>query len=96
VQIEVRECLLSFGAESFVFQVAIQKYMKIKTYRIINLSVVWYGCETWSLIWREEIGLRVFGNRVLWRIFRPSERGMRKIHNEELSELYPYQISFGL
>jgi hypothetical protein len=25
VQIEVRECLLSFGAESFIFQVAIQK-----------------------------------------------------------------------
>ena len=25
-QIEVRECLLTFGAESFVFQVAIQKY----------------------------------------------------------------------
>jgi hypothetical protein len=25
LQIEVRECLLSFGAESFVFQVAIQK-----------------------------------------------------------------------
>ena len=24
-QIEVRKCLLSFGAESFVFQVAIQK-----------------------------------------------------------------------
>jgi len=24
-KIEVRECLLSFGAESFVFQVAIQK-----------------------------------------------------------------------
>jgi len=24
--IEVRECLLSFGAESFVFQVAIQKF----------------------------------------------------------------------
>jgi len=28
VQIEVRECLLSFGAESFVFQVAIQKLKK--------------------------------------------------------------------
>jgi len=26
VQPEVRECLLSFGAESFVFQFAIQKY----------------------------------------------------------------------
>ena len=25
-QIEVRECLLSFGAESFVFQVAIKKF----------------------------------------------------------------------
>jgi len=25
-QIEVRECLLSFGAESFAFQFAIQKY----------------------------------------------------------------------
>jgi len=25
-QIEVRECLLSFGAESFVLQFAIQKY----------------------------------------------------------------------
>jgi len=26
IQIEVRECLLSFGAGSFVFQFAIQKY----------------------------------------------------------------------
>ena len=26
LQIEVRECLLSFGAESFVFQFAIQKF----------------------------------------------------------------------
>jgi len=25
-KIEVRKCLLSFGAESFVFQVAIQKF----------------------------------------------------------------------
>jgi len=25
-QIEVKECLLSFGAESFVFQFAIQKF----------------------------------------------------------------------
>jgi hypothetical protein len=28
-QIEVRECLLSFGAESFVFQFAIQKLKDI-------------------------------------------------------------------
>ena len=28
-----------------------------------------YGCETWSLILREERRLRVFENRVLRRIF---------------------------
>jgi hypothetical protein len=28
-----------------------------------------YECETWSLILREEHGLRVFENRVLRRIF---------------------------
>jgi hypothetical protein len=35
------------------------------------LLVVLYGCETWSLILREEHGLRVFENRVLRRIFGP-------------------------
>jgi hypothetical protein len=33
--------------------------------------VVLYGCETWSLILREEQRLRVFDNRVLRRIFGP-------------------------
>jgi hypothetical protein len=33
--------------------------------------VVLYGCETWSLILREEDKLRVFENRVLRRIFGP-------------------------
>jgi hypothetical protein len=49
-----------------------------------------YGCETWSL--REEHRLRVFENRVLRRIFGP-KRGevmgdRRKLHNEELHNLY--------
>jgi hypothetical protein len=35
------------------------------------MPVVLYGCETWSLTSREEHRLRVFGNRVLRRIFRP-------------------------
>jgi hypothetical protein len=30
-----------------------------------------YGCETWSLTSGEELGLRVFENRVLRRIFSP-------------------------
>jgi hypothetical protein len=50
-----------------------------------------YGCETWSLILREEDRLRVFENRVL-RIFGPKrdeERGgWRKLHNEELHNVY--------
>jgi len=44
----------------------LSKYVKIKIYRTIILTVV-YGCETWSLILKEECGLRVFENRVLRR-----------------------------
>ena len=62
--------MLSFGAESFVFQFAIQK-LKINIYRTIILPVVLYECETWSLMLREEHWLRVFENRVLRRIFGP-------------------------
>jgi hypothetical protein len=51
-----------------------------------------YRCETWSLIFREEHRLRVFENRVLRRIFVPKRvevmRGWRKLHNEELHNLY--------
>jgi hypothetical protein len=54
--------------------------------------VVLYGCETWSLILREEQRLRVFENRVLKRIFgrnRDEVTGdWRKLHNEELHILY--------
>jgi len=53
--------LLSFGAESFVFQSA----------GTIILPVVLYGCVTWSLTVREERRLKVFENRVLRRIFVP-------------------------
>jgi hypothetical protein len=33
------------------------------------LPVVWYGCETWFALLRGEHRLRVFGNRVLRRLF---------------------------
>jgi len=56
------------------------------------LPVVLYGCETWSLTLREELRLRVFENRVLRRVFRPKRDEVtgewRKLHNEELSDLY--------
>jgi hypothetical protein len=53
---------------------------------------VLYGCETWSLTLREEHRLRVFENRVLWRIFGPMRDEVmgdwRKLHNEDLHNLY--------
>jgi len=56
------------------------------------MSVVLYGCETWSLTLTEEGSLRVFENRVLRRIFGPKRDGVtgewRKLHNEELNDLY--------
>jgi len=77
----VRECLLSFGAEPFVFQFAIQN-IKIKINRTIILPVVLCGCETWSITLREKRRLRVFENRVPRRIFGPKKgkgnRGVEK------------------
>ena len=49
----------------------LSKNLKIKIYRTIILSVVLYGCETWSLTLREKRRLRVFENRVLRRVFGP-------------------------
>jgi hypothetical protein len=61
-------------------------------HKTIILPVILYGCETWSLTLREEHRLRVFENRVLRRIFRPKRDEVtgewRKLHNEELRDLY--------
>jgi hypothetical protein len=55
------------------------------------LPVVLYGCETWSLTWREGRRLRVFEKRVLRRIFGPKrdevKKEKRKLLNEELNNL---------
>ena len=76
----------------------LSKNLKIKIYRTIILPMVLYGCKTWSLTLREERCLRVFENRVLRRIFgtrRDEVTGeWRKIHNEELNDLYPSSNNF--
>ena len=70
----------------------LSKNLKIKIYRSIILPVVLYVCETWSLILREERKLRVFENMVLRRIFGPRRNEVtgewRRLHNEELNDLY--------
>jgi hypothetical protein len=65
---------------------------EVKIYKTIILPVVLYGCETWSLILKEEQRLRVFGNRVLRGIFGPQRDEVtgewRKLHNGKLHNLY--------
>jgi hypothetical protein len=62
----------------------------------VIVRVVLYGCETWSLTLREEQRLRVFENRVLRRIFGPKREEAtgewRRLHNEELNDLYSSNI----
>jgi hypothetical protein len=83
--------MLPLGSEPFVFQFAIEKFKDQGMWNY-NLPVVLYGCETWLLTLREEHRLRVFENRVLRRIFGPKRDGLagewRKLHNEELNDLY--------
>jgi hypothetical protein len=56
------------------------------------LPVVLYGYDTLSLKLREEHRLRVFENRMLWRIFGPKRDEVtgewKKLHNKELRDLY--------
>ena len=70
----------------------LSKNLKIRIYRTIILPVVLYGCETLSLTLREEHRLRVFENMVLRGLFGSKRDGVtgewRKLHNEELSDLY--------
>jgi hypothetical protein len=49
----------------------LSRNVKVKIHKIIILPVALYGCETWSLILREEQRHSVFENRVLRIIFGP-------------------------
>jgi hypothetical protein len=77
--------------QKFLSSRLLSKNVKIRIFKTIVLPVVLYGCETWSLILREEHRLRVLENRML-RIFGPKGDEVmgewRKLHNEELHDLY--------
>jgi hypothetical protein len=65
----------------------LSKNINIKIYRNIILPVVLCGCKTWKLTLRDEPRVRV-----LRRIFGPKRDEVtgqwRKVHNEELNDLY--------
>jgi hypothetical protein len=56
------------------------------------LPIVLYGYETWSLSLCEKHRLRVFENRVLWKVLGPKRKevagGWRGWHNEHLCNFY--------
>ena len=70
----------------------LSKNLQIETYKTIIFPVVLYGCETLSLILREERKMGVFENMVLRRIFGPGIDEVtgewRRLDNEELNDLY--------
>jgi hypothetical protein len=76
---------------SSVFSSAIEKRKNENT-RTTILHVGLHGCKTLSLTTGEGHTLRVSENRVLRRLLRPKRnevtRGWRKLHNEELRDLY--------
>jgi hypothetical protein len=82
-------CCLS--VQNLLSSSLLSKNINIKIYGTIIFPVVLYGCETWSLTLREHRRMSVFEKRVL-RIFgrkRDEVTGeWRKLHNEELNDLY--------
>jgi hypothetical protein len=80
------------SVQNLSFSTSLSKNIKIKIYRIIIFPVVLYGCETWTLKIKEEHRLRVFGNKVVVRIFGSMRDEVAgewiKFHNKELHDLY--------
>jgi len=64
----------------------------LKIYRTVILPVILYSCVSWSTTLADEHKLRVFENKVLRKIYRPKRDKLsgdgRRLHNEELHELY--------
>jgi len=97
VQEEIKSRLKSknacyYSVQNLLSFSLLSKKLKIMIYRTIILPVVLYGCEAWSLTLREKSRMKVFENRVWRRIFGSKRDEVigerRKLHNEELNELY--------
>ena len=81
-----------YSLEKILSSHLLPKKLKNKTYKTIILPVVLYGCETWSLTFREEHRLRVFENNILRKIFGAKKDVVsgewKKLHSAELRVFY--------
>ena len=76
--------------QNLLYSRFLSKNLKVKRYRTIILPVVLYGCESWSLTLGVGSRLRVFGPKR-----DEVRREWRKLHNEELNDLYWSPNIFG-
>jgi len=78
--------------QNILSYILLSRNIKIKIYIRVILSVVLYGCATWSFTLKEEHKLKVCQNRVLRRIYVPKMDEVLgewlKLHNEELNDPY--------
>jgi hypothetical protein len=80
------------SVQNLLSSCVLSKNVKMRIYKAIILPVLLYGCETWSLTFREEHRLRALENKVLRRTSGPKRDEVtgrrRKLHNEKLHDLY--------
>jgi len=95
IQEEIKSRLKSVcyhSVQNILSSSLLSKNLNIRIYKTVILPVVLHGCETWSLTLREERRLRVFESMVLKSKLVPKRgevtRELRKLHNEELNDLY--------
>jgi hypothetical protein len=84
--------ILTIQFKKFLSSGLLCKNVKTITYETVIFLVVLYGCETLFPTLREEHKLRMFKKTMLRRIFGLKREkvagGRRKVHNEELHNLY--------
>jgi hypothetical protein len=82
--------MLATTVQNLLSSHLLSKNVKIRIYKSAVLPVILYGCETWSLTFREEHRVRV-----LSRIFvakRNEVIDWRKLDNEELHNFHQGQL----
>lgn len=91
---KLRECLLQFRSDVFVFQNPI-KYFKGQNICTIVPAVVSYRSETWSVAVRE-VGSDSLRLDLEQRKWEEEKRGCGKLHSDNLHNLYPSTNITGL